>query len=249
VSPDDKLDIAATLRGAVLVPWGRRGAFARALAFPAAAIVVVQVAFWHFSVEESTWATWLAWGVRSALWILFAVICHRLVLLDAREPDSAVVPPWTWRETRFLGWFIATCALAIAVAWVSTLVLGTVFGNAIRWLTGSETMFFFAMSQYVGMVLAAYAFARIAFVFPATAIDARAGLQASWRQTRGNGLRMMVIVGALPWIVRYATWSLYSDEPGLPEVVFVLAVGTVLLVIEVAALSLAYRQLAAAPRE
>jgi hypothetical protein len=93
-----------------------------------------------------------------------------------------------------------------------------------------------------GALLTTYVFARWAVVFPAAAIDVPTSLKLAWEQTRGNGLRMIVIAGALPWTLRYATWWLYGDEPTLLEVALVSAVGTILIVIEIAALSLAYRE-------
>jgi hypothetical protein len=68
-------------------------------------------------------------------------------------------------------------------------------------------------------------------------------LKRAWELTRGNGLRMLVVTGALPWLVRYATWWLYSEEPTLGEVALVTAAGIVLIAYEIAALSLAYREL------
>jgi hypothetical protein len=241
VSTIPKLPIVRILRGALVIPWERRGVFLRALAFPGAAIVAVQSAFWQFSWDLSPWGSWLAWGVRLILGTVFVVICHRLVLLEPRQGDVAIVPRWTRRETRFLAWFIAVYALAALVTWV-LLFAGTMVFDAMLKVVGQADLLKVAV-PYAGMLLAAYLAARWAVVFPAAAIDVPTNLKLAWQQTRGNGLRMMVIVCALPWTLGYAIWWVQRDEPALLEVMLATAVGTILLAIEIAALSLAYREL------
>jgi hypothetical protein len=241
VSATTRLRVDRILVDAFGILWRRRRVFLTGLAFPGAAIVALQSAFWYFD-PEPPWASWLAWGARSLLWVIFAVICHRLVLLDPHERDVGTVPRWSWRETRFVGWVVAAYGLAMLATWLVILVGATLFGWMLS-LVRLEEPFLSVAVPAAGALSMTYLFARFAAVLPATAIDAQSSLKLAWEQTRGNGLRMVVIAGALPWLVRYATWRLYSDEPTLLEVALVTAAGTVLIAFEIAALSLAYREL------
>lgn len=246
MTPDHKVDLAAVLRGAVEVPWRRRRVFVKALTFPGAAIVAYQAAYWRFSSLLETWEAWVAWGIHLLLWVIFAVTCHRLVLLDPQPGEVAVVPSWSMRETRFLAWMVAVYAGIWAAAWlvlaIVTMPLGTIL-MAMSMQNVLETAV-----PYAGLAVGTYFLGRWALAFPAAAIDAPTGPLVAWRLTRGNGGRMMVIVGALPVLVRYATSLLYSEEPKLGEVMLVTAVGMVLIAIEIAALSLAYRDLTSSGR-
>jgi hypothetical protein len=89
---------------------------------------------------------------------------------------------------------------------------------------------------------------RLSLVFPATAIDAKTSLWVAWAQTRGNGLRMMLVVGAVPWILSWATHSIYRDEAGVLEALAVAGVATLFVAIGVAAVSLSYLELIRRPR-
>src|SRR5215213_7234005 len=92
------LPLADIVRQAFRLPWERRGDFVRALALPALAIVAIRVGSW-LAVGMSTallWATTIAYG---AAWVLFAVACHRLVLLDLRGDSVPRVPGWGRPET------------------------------------------------------------------------------------------------------------------------------------------------------
>jgi hypothetical protein len=200
VSATRKLRIERILLEAFLVPWRRRRVFVKGLTFPGAAVVALQCAFWYFSPDPE-WASWLAWGARAILWIIFAVICHRLVLLDPREGDVAIVPQWTWRETRFLGWCIAVYGLVSVITWVAMMAIALILGSMLSTLNIAD------------LVLAV-------------------GIPPA---------------GALAWMLRYATWWLYGEEPTLLAVALVSAVGTILIAIEIAALSLAYRELSSTP--
>jgi hypothetical protein len=128
-TPQRRLSIPAVLVGAFILPWARRGTFAKALALPAAAIVAIQVGWWLAGDRISSAAAWAAWGANGILWILFAVICHRLVLLGPRTADVALVPGWGRRETLFLAWLAAIYVIILAVVVAAITAGGTIIMN------------------------------------------------------------------------------------------------------------------------
>ena len=107
-----RLDLGKVIAGAFLVPWWRRRAFARALAIPLALIIAYCVACSYAWPQLPQFALWLAWPLYGLLFSLFAVTCHRLVLLDAEEVAKRWRPSWSWRETRFFLWMASVWGLA-----------------------------------------------------------------------------------------------------------------------------------------
>jgi hypothetical protein len=237
-TPQRRLSIPAVLAGAFILPWARRGTFAKALALPAAAMVAIQVGWWLAGDRISGAAAWAAWGANGILWILFAVICHRLVLLEPQHGDVAMVPGWGRRETLFLAWLAAVYVIIMAVVTVAIMVGGAIVANL------ASTSLFESIYGPVAAALGTYLFARMSLVLPATAIDARTTLTQVWWQTQGNGWRLALIVGGLPWVFAYAVSLISGDEPSTARGVLVTILATALLVVEIAALSLSYRQLA-----
>ncbi|MGZ5084236.1 MAG: hypothetical protein ACXWHB_00615 [Usitatibacter sp.] len=235
-----KLPVFTMLYGAFVVPWAHRRAFAKALALPAAALVAIQVGSWQAGEEPGTSLQWATWAADAILWMLFAVICHRLVLLGLEPKDVPIVPGWGARETRFLAWLLAIYVITLAVT-MAALTVGTML---IQSLSPSLVQ---AIVDVASKLIGTYLFARLALVLPAAAIDAPTNLVSAWWRTRGNGWRMAVIVTGLPWGSGYLVSIVYGDEPGLMQAILVTVLGTALLVVEIAALSLSYRHLEAGP--
>jgi hypothetical protein len=179
---------------------------------------------------------WFVMILMLLVWILFAVACHRLVLLGLEASDVPLVPGWGWRETRFLG-----CLLLItAVTWGAALAVFTTLGVVL--LNISEGAFAASQSYFSG-VIGIYFFARMGPVLPAAAIGAPIDFKETWRKTRSNTWRLFIIVGVLPWIFGWISWFLSGDDPGLLRDMSVTLVATVFLAVEIAALSVSYRRL------
>ena len=225
---------------ALLVPWRRRSDFAWALAVPLALLAGLSLA-WYFAEAllrqvQGWWLFVLYWGVFAAFFTLFAVTCHRLVLLPSGRVRGIQSPRWSARESRFLFWVITLWIVYLVVWWVGMLVSANLLPNdqVAGWLKVIESL---------ASVPALYLIARLSLVFPATAIDQPAGLRWAWRASRGNGWRLVVVVTVLPWLVSHLVGLLYRDEATAAEIVLLTVFGTALFALEIAALSVAYREL------
>ena len=93
------------------------------------------------------------------------------------------------------------------------------------------------------MIPATYYLARCSLVFPATAVDMKVGLQWSWRISQGNGWRLGIIVGALPWGLSTINAIFLRDGASSLKLVALALVSYLLMTIEIAALSLAFKEL------
>ncbi|HJT61976.1 MAG TPA: hypothetical protein VJ797_09870 [Burkholderiales bacterium] len=225
---------------ALLVPWRRRSDFAWALAVPLALLAGLSLA-WYFAEAmlrqvQGWWLFVLYWGVFAAFFTLFAVTCHRLVLVPSGRVRSIQSPRWSARESRFLFWVLTLWIVYLVVWWLAMLVSANL-------LPTDEVAGWLKVIESVASVPALYLIARLSLVFPATAIDRPAGLRWAWRTSRGNGWRLVVVVTVLPWLMSHLVGLLYRDEATAAEIVLLTVLGTALFALEIAALSVAYREL------
>lgn len=238
---DATLDVGKVVIGAFLIPWWNRKAFARALAIPLALMVGLSLGSHYLLRNVPQLVGWLVLAVWSLLFCVFAVKCHRLVLLDTSKEARVVRPHWSRRETRFLFSMVVVWLLALVIWFVFTTialnVLGywsaKIFEDSFRWIA------------FIASVPSLYLFARLSLVFPATAVDRIVDLKWSWRVTRRNGWRLFIVVAVLPWILSHSVDLLGRQGATALEAVLLTVVGVILFAVEVAALSLSYRELAA----
>lgn len=236
------LDVAKVLYGAFAVPWWHRREFARALFVPLLLLVALGLGS-HYTDKHAQVLRWLLLSVGYAvLTVWFAVTCHRLVLLDPASTAARMLPPWSRRETRFFVWTLATGAIFIGILMSVSLALGM----AVTAATGATVHsggLYGTLIPMLAMIPAYYVLSRLSIVFPATAVDRNVDLGWSWRLTRGNGWRLFVVVGVLPLITSGSIDLLSRRDAGAAETVILTFLGTAVLAIEIAALSLSYREL------
>ena len=225
--------------GAFLLPWWNRVAFGRALAIPLLLLVTLALS-WHYAAahlpELSNWALYVIYGV---LFAMFAVTCHRLVLLDPKVVAARMAPRWSRRETRFFLWMAAVWVIVAAVTFGLTTLILNVW---VPWVTEPDRAWF-DWTVFLAKVPAFYLFARFCLVFPATAVDRNVDLKWAWRLTENNGWRLVLLVGVLPWVISHAVALLYRGDATVLETIALTFVGSALFAVEVAAISLSYREL------
>jgi hypothetical protein len=223
-----RLPVLKVLFGAAYTVWRDRGVFARGLAVPMIALTAVYICW-----PKRGGPLWLALAfslVYLLLATLIAVTCHRLVLIGRGAWSGNWVPPWSIRETRFLGWMLGICFISFIAGALVALPLSGVRG--IAWLVIS------AVTAYVA--------ARCSLVLPAAAVDERLSFSGSWRLSRGNGWRLALIVTGLPYAMSWLVWILYRQGATMVERAVLTFLASALIALEVAALSISYRELSAA---
>jgi hypothetical protein len=234
------LPVGKILLGAFLVPWWNRKAFARALAFPLALLATLMLS-WYFSAKHLSGSVqFLLCVVYAAFFTLFAVTCHRLVLLDPRTVARDPVPKWSRREGLFFGWIVGAGLMYMVVSLVVMLV---VLNTLLKSIDDEFLKSAFGWFDAAAKVPAVYLFARLSPLFPATALDRQVDLRWAWELTRGNGWRMVVVVGVLPWALSYVTPALYRSGATVVELGILTVAGIALFAVEIAALSISYREL------
>lgn len=234
-----QLNIGQVALGAFLIPWWNRAAFGRALGIPLTLIVTLMLSWYYSSVHLPELLNWVLYVAYGALFAVFAVTCHRLVLLDSAHIASRMVPRWSWREIRFLLWMAAVSLIFVGmVIAVTTLLLNV-------WLP----LITAPNSEWPGWAILAakvpafYVMARLCVVFPATAVDRKVNLKWAWNLTANNGWRLVLLVAVLPWGISELINLIYRENASVLETIILTTLGWALVAVQVAAISLSYREL------
>jgi hypothetical protein len=232
------------LRGAVFEVVTRWRPLLRALIVPAVLMMGTNYATqylmqWHFSTRGSLEELKVLGYIQFVVWLLlysiFAMSCHRVILLGEASLPSRFGIYWTMRETRFLGWVILVGTIYMLMTFpfqVAALYVQPEFNpRLITW--------------YVPVLLATYIDGRISMVLPATAVGERSSIIESWRLTRGKGLHIMAalfIAGFVSDLVAQATRNVLDDLPLTARLVSN-AINFPLVAIAVGIISVTYRDL------
>jgi hypothetical protein len=234
------LDVTKVVFGAFAVPWMNRAAFARGLAVPFAFLALLGVVEALAAEDLPQPAMWGMVVLHGLVFVLFAVTCHRLVLLDPLVVAQTPMPRWTRRETRFLLKALAmwTVCLGVGFALMSLFVFA-----AFPLVKKLESEWIAAIVMPIFLLPMFYLVARFSLVLPATALDRKVGLGWAWGLSEGNSWRLFLVIGILPWVISAPSYLIDYTDPGVAATVAVTIVGAVLLVVEIAALSLAFREL------
>jgi len=200
------------------------------------ALTAIDIAHRHFLKSAGTlWAVWLGIVVSWFAHTLFAVTCHRIVLLGETAVPRYGLLSWTSRETRFFGWG----ALLFIFCVMALIPLGI-----LAWLVGylADIPFKDYERYWVCMlgVPLIYCFARLAVLFPATAVGERRNTDWALATTAGNGWRLVFVAILAPAIPGLALNALPFEDNLLLNFIrnlFYYAFGA----IGIAALSLSFR--------
>ncbi len=227
---------------ALIVPWRQRAALLRTLLLPSVGWVLLGYLArdWAPTSWVNALPMWVLWGV---FYTFFAVTCHRLVLIGEDAVPRFGLMAFTKREGRFLLLLAAIYGLSV----LAMLVGGTLFGSIFLNLLGDSE----AVAQYatplfslISFVALGFMLARLGIVLPATAVGEKRDLRWAWQRSRGNTLRLFFVVGLIPYALSYLLTLINLGAGDVASILYRL-IYFILLVIEIAALSLAYQALTA----
>ena len=210
--------------------------------------IILNSIYVYASYYKSTWPTSGGWALLiSALHVvyLFAIVlvvvrCHRLFLMDKADVKKTSVYSWTYRETRFIVWWIVN-TICISIIALPLLLVMPVFTHS--FFSFNVPQFVFHFVSILLWTPFAYILARWTLILPATAIDkVNLSFGWAWHISMGNGLRLTILIGILPIF----TNSFFQFLPGSESLLYTFMVNTVWLivcVIEIGLLSLSYANL------
>jgi len=143
------------------------------------------------------------------VFVLLAVFCHRSVLLPHLRDSSKLKFFFTSRERKFFAWVLGVyfvVGVSVALSGLVLALVGRIGGDM-----------FLVLGPLILAGLFFYLLGRWSLVFPSIALDLSMDIGWSWKQTRGNGWQMFVLVGFLPlttvilgYLLSYAVPSHFS---------------------------------------
>lgn len=130
---------------------------------------------------------------RMPFYVMFATVCHRVVLLGDSSLSRRWGLFWSIREAKFLGWL---CVLGVFVLVVS-FPISYLYGFLIPRM--SDRVFELlvlhspiSISFYICVLASTYVDGRFGLILPATAVGRPTSPLRSWRFTAGNGWSIFV---------------------------------------------------------
>jgi hypothetical protein len=194
------LPVLGSIKETYTAVFGQLALFVKAVAFPLLLGVVFGIAWDLFSDGDSIILGTSAFYIDLIPYAFFGVAWHRLTLLGPDEGRPSLLP---LPDRRHLIFFI----FAAIVTSIYHLPMQAIeFAVEQGWsLSSSDTDDFFSWALLVGSVLIVlifylgipYLMFRLSFVFPATAVDEQYRLRHSWRHTRHQGFRLLLLGGAV----------------------------------------------------
>ena len=181
-------------------------------------------------------------------YVFFAVAWHRFVLLGERSTFGfgALRP-----ERRHLKFYLYVILLSIVVFLALGVVAGPVLLISKLLVGNSEVGMALIVASLIALliVISLYVTVRLQFVFPALAVEEQYGFGDSWRNTRGQGWRLLFVLACcfLPPLFVGAVLSALFFGTASPSVLFfinqfvILAIGFLATAVCVSAISIAFR--------
>jgi hypothetical protein len=199
-----QLPIIAMVKEAILLVWLKRFVVFRALVATGIVMAVLDVATLHFG-ETLGWfgSLLLSLVVYPLVFTLYAVTCHRLVLLGDASVPRYGLHSWTSRETRFLGWGVVIGLYALLVFAAAAAIV-----FAVSFSLDEQIRKYAIPPVWISAgLLAVYLFARLAVLLPAAAVGERHNTDWAFDTTAKNSWRLVgavVLIPALPGLILFA---------------------------------------------
>ena len=233
-----KLPVFHVVKDAVLVPIKEWRTLFVALAATGMGMILLQIAASIDLFGEGFVASLLYMAFHAAIFILFAITCHRNILLGKEGTPKYGVIEWEWREWRYVGWAM--------VAYFYLYALMALAGMTVSLMTPiipeCESPVYYGTLYMLAALPGLYVFSRLCLVFPAVAIDKKTSWNWVWDITEGNGWRLVLVIGFLPMLLSIIPGLLTGIHILIDSVLVVF--GIFLLVVEITALSLSFKYLA-----
>lgn len=208
------MEFKKILFGAFYTVFRYRGHLARALLLPFVVLVAVEAtAFWELPILVEWALLPLVW----AIYAIFAITTHRVVLLGAESVPKWGVTSWSKRETYFILHLMGIGLVLFPLALLSVIpVIGSIAAIAIYlWLLS-----------------------RLSLVFPGIAIDKGVTFKLSWKLTENYQIPVFLVILVPPILFSIPALLLQLAPYGwFLSNVF----SSLIVVFEIAALSLAYQ--------
>ena len=234
------LPVIEIIRDTFQFVWDKRTRMLRALLIPAVLMLVAEQAFTFANDDPLKWAQVI---IVMAIYILFAITCHRLALMgDQGVPDYGL-RTWTQREWRYLGWSIVLISIWVFLFFVVNSLLVSIVTRLMKAGVEIETIQPFEPFVWLACTPILYLFSRFSVLYPAISLDQSVSAVSAWRLTAHNGWRVAMAVCLLPWVLFFLLSYLLRENATHVEIIIHKLLELILLAVEIVALSFSYKHL------
>lgn len=218
--------------------WGLRRELLSVMIVPIAAFVAIDVGSLVLDMNGTIarYAHWACYIVASAL---AAISCHRVLLLGPVSVPRFGVGQLGMRELRFIAALLFLGLILSLLQPFIDLVLRSITG-----IGDSEGERRSLILTIISWLPGSYFFARLAFMLPSIAVDARVRLPEAWHLSSANGWRLMLLIVLIPWLMRLFEWAITAviTDHTVRTIAISMLYG-LFLPLEIALLSVSYRHL------
>ncbi|ABS65095.1 hypothetical protein Plav_3496 [Parvibaculum lavamentivorans DS-1] len=237
-----KLDVVATVREAYKGAWQHFGEMLRLIWLPGLLYLVLSVASAFVDRGEQLFVAVLIDFISLFLWPIIAVAWHRFILLgDA--PAGRFNLSFGRREARFL-----LFSIFLVLLFMPGGILMVIAVSMPQTMTTSLLSFFGLLFLFVSL----YFFVRLSLLLPAVSVDDPVNPRLVLERTRGNFWRLaaVLVLAVLPvLVVAGLLGGLVTQGPAaaIAALIAIALVSIFFAVVNVAVLSIAYRELVGPP--
>ena len=249
-----RLSLPRVVLGTFTLTWQHRVDVARTIGIPLLVVIACTLAWNLAAMHVSKSGKWVFYAVYLLANCWLAVVTHRMVLMDEPgKPTHFDKAAWK-RLFVFVGLVAALWALYVVMKLL--IIKGVldlvVFGARVPG-SPKDALGFPDMTPWVKVLdivgdwVPFLLIGRFILVLPAVATGERLQPGKAWRDSVGNGWRLAVIIGVLPWLLDMLVDLLYRNGATRFEFGLLLVLSSFCTVLGVIALSLAYRDLVILP--
>jgi len=187
-------------------------------------------------------ATFFTLGILAAM---FAVICHRIVLLGKESLPNSFGIFLTRRELKYFGW-VFLFSITMGIGYMAIPMMAPFFMKAMD--DPRNILLLFSRAWGIaGLVIVTFITAPFILVLPATAVGEKSAFSKARSTVRGNIVRLAVVLlipAVTTYLVRLALRYLGPETSNIPYDIFTGLIYLIFLVFETVVLSISYKALA-----
>jgi hypothetical protein len=229
----NKVSITSILQKVVLDLKKKKVALLQRLSILAIIMTAFESISRIFIIERGFIALVMFWMLYGMLFTLFAVTCHRIIILGPYSVPVYGLYYFTMREVRFYGWGF------VIYFFLSLITFITMFPVSFFSFNAKSNGFLWLFAMYIAIVPGTYIFSRLSLLFPATATDHKKDMKWAWDATKGNGWRLLLLLGVIPVVIGFMT-GIFSGVSASFDAALIIA-GYIFAVFEIGILSHVYK--------
>lgn len=177
--------------------------------------------------------------VQGVFAVIFAVTCHRVILLGGTALPNKAGFYFTTRELKYYGWLILFSIPVVIGIFTLSMLMGSIDPKA-----SSDFRILFEVYIYMGVIIGAFITAKFGFVLPSTAVEDGLSFKECRQLTSGNLLPLTIILATPPtamYIVGLLLGLTFQETENIAYEIFTGLGLSVFIVFEVIVLSVSYR--------